>query len=197
MQFQFYPCLSGFLKLVLMQRQAVLLVGHPDSESFNHRLAAAYARGFSSGGGRVTRFNLAELDFDPILRAGYKEPQPLEPDLCRVKTAIEQSQHLAWVFPTYWAAPPALVRGLFDRLFLPEWAFRYEKGSPLPVGLLKGRSARVLLTMDSPGLWYALHYRRTVHRSFGVGALEFCGLRPVQFTTITNMLRLGAEKRER
>ncbi len=178
-----------------MRKKAVVLVGHPDPQSFNHQLAAAYARGFEASGGSITRFDLAELDFDPILRTGYKEPQPLEPDLLKVKSAIEESDHLVWVFPTYWAAPPALVRGFFDRLFLPGWAFRYEKGNPFPQGLLKGKSARVLLTMDSPGLWYTLHYRRAVHRSFGVGSLEFCGLGPVRFTSVYNMLHLGEEAR--
>ncbi len=51
--------------------------------------------------------------------------------------------------------------------------------------------------LDSPGLWYALHYRRSVHQSFGVGALEFCGLRPVQFSTVSNMLHLDDQARER
>ncbi len=180
-----------------MTKRAVLVVGHADPQSFNFRLADAYARGFAQAGGHVTRFDLATLDFDPILRTGYREPQPLEPDLVRVRQAIESSDHLAWVFPTYWAAPPALVRGLFDRVFLPGFAFRYEKGKALPVGLLKGRSARVLLTMDSPGFWYTLHYRRSVHRSFGTGSLAFCGISPVEFTSIYDMLHLGEEAREK
>jgi NAD(P)H dehydrogenase (quinone) len=180
-----------------MEARAVLLVGHADPESFNFRLAAAYERGFTRAGGRVTRFNLAELEFDPVLRQGFRAEQPLEPDLVRVKTAIDASQHLAWVFPTYWAAPPAIVRGLFDRLFLPGWAFRYEKGKPLPLGLLKGKGARVITTMDSPNVWYSLYYGRCLHRSFGTASLKFCGLSPVNFTTIHGMLHMPEEKRER
>lgn len=173
-----------------MVNRAVLLVGHANPCSFNHALAAAYERGFERAGGRVTRFDLASLEFDPILRAGYRDPQPLEPDLLTVRRAIDECDHLAWVFPTYWAAPPALVRGFFDRVFLPGWAFRYEKGKSLPVGLLSGRGARVILTMDSPAFWYTLHYRRAVHSSFGTGSLAFCGVAPVRFTTVYDMLHL-------
>jgi NAD(P)H dehydrogenase (quinone) len=178
-----------------MQSKAVLLVGHADPESFNHRLAAAYERGFTGVGGSVCRFNLSELKFDPVLRNGLRTEQPLEGDLLRVKAAIEESQQLAWVFPTYWASPPAIVRGVFDRLFLPGWAFRYEKGSALPLGLLKGKRARVIATMDSPNIWYTLYYRRCLHRSFGTGSLKFCGLAPVNFTTVYDMLHLPEAKR--
>jgi putative NADPH-quinone reductase len=180
-----------------MTKKAVLLVGHADPLSFNHQIATAYARGFSEAGGSVERIHLADLNFDPVLRKGFREPQPLEPDLIEARRAIEESSHLAWAFPTYWAAPPALVRGFFDRLFLPGWAFRYEKGKALPVGLLKGRSSRVLLTMDSPGYWYSLYYGRSVHRSFGRGSLSFCGLSPVRFSTVYDMLHKGEEARAR
>src|SRR5690606_29770857 len=98
---------------------------------------------------------------------------------------------------THWAAPPALVRGFFDRLFLPGWAFRYDKDKAFPVGLLRGRSARVVLTMDSPALWYTLHYRRAVHRSFGTGSLGFCGIAPLRFSTVYDMHHLGEKEREK
>ena len=118
----------------------------------------------------VERFDLAALQFDPILRHGYRAEQPLEPDLVRVRAAIERADHLAWVFPTYWASPPTVVRGLVDRLLLPGWAFRFD-GHALPTGLLRGRSARVITTMDSPAWWYRLMLRSPIHHSFGRATL--------------------------
>ncbi|MCE9578849.1 MAG: NAD(P)H-dependent oxidoreductase [Deltaproteobacteria bacterium] len=162
---------------------ALLLFGHPDHDSFNHQLATAYAEGYVGAGGTVQRIDLARLDFDPVLRHGYREPQPLEPDLVMARDAIERADHLAWVFPTYWAAPPTLVRGFIERVFLPGWAFRFE-GHALPTGLLRGRSARVIATMDTPGWWYRLIQRRTMHRSLGTGTLRFCGLGPVGFSIV-------------
>ncbi len=178
-----------------MSKRIVLLVGHADRASFNFQIAQRYESAARAQGAQVARFDLAELDFDPIMRAGYRVPQPLEPDLMRVRDAIDAADHLVWVFPTYWAGPPAVVRGLVDRLFLPRWAFRFDKGKPFPIGLLKGRSSRVIATMDSPGWWYSFHYRRCLHRSFKTGTLEFCGLAPVSFTSIHNMLHLSDAKR--
>jgi NAD(P)H dehydrogenase (quinone) len=184
-----------------MNARAVLLFGHADldpaTQSLNQRLAEHYTRGYQSQGGTVQRIDLASLAFDPILRAGFRIKQPLEPDLVQVKEAIEQANHLVWVFPTYWASAPAVVRGLWDRLFLPGWAFQYEKGKPLPKGLLKGRSSRVLLTMDSPWFWYTLVNHRCIHRSFGGASLKFCGLSPVRFTTVHGVRELPESARQK
>ncbi|MBL9025619.1 MAG: NAD(P)H-dependent oxidoreductase [Myxococcales bacterium] len=178
-------------------KRALLLFGHPDQDTFNHRLAAGYASGFRAGGGGVERIDLASLSFDPILHHGYRVPQPLEPDLVRAREAIEAADHLVWVFPTYWASPPALVRGFVDRLFLPGWAFSFGPESSLPKGLLAGRSARVITTMDTPGWWYTAVSHRCLHRSFGSATLAFCGLSPVAFTAFHGVRDLGEAGRAR
>jgi len=174
--------------------RALLLFGHADTNTFNDRLAEAYARGYTAGGGTVERLDLAALQFDPILRSGHRADQPLEPDLLRARTAIERADHLVWVYPTYWATQPAVVRGFVDRVFLPGWAFRYEGGA-LPTGLLRGRSARVISTMDSPWWWYALVLHRPTHRAFGAATLSFCGLDPVRFSTVYNVRSLDEAAR--
>jgi putative NADPH-quinone reductase len=175
---------------------ALLLFGHADTASFNHQLADAYQRGYLAAGGTLERIDVPTLTFDPVLRHGHRAPQPLEPDLVRVRDAIERADHLAWVFPTYWAAPPAIVRALVDRLFLPGWAFRYE-GHALPTGLLRGRSARVITTMDSPGWWYRFMHGRSIHTSFARATLSFCGLAPVATTTLHSVRKLDPAARAR
>ncbi len=157
---------------------ALVLLGHADASSFNAALAEAYTDAFRATGGTATLVRLADLAFDPVLRHGHHEPQPLEPDL------------------TYWASPPAIVRAVVDRLFLPGWAFRYEKGKQLPLGLLAGRSARVVTTMDSPGFWYALSHNRAIHGAFVSGTLRFVGLAPVRTRTIYRLRDLDRPARE-
>src|SRR5690606_33999396 len=110
--------------------------------------------------------------------------QSLEPDLIAARAAIEAADHVAWFFPTWWAGPPALVKGFVDRTFLSGWAFRYREKNPLPEGLLRGRSARLVTTMDSPGFWYTLWHRRAVHRSMINATLKFVGFGPVTSTTL-------------
>lgn len=171
---------------------ATLLLGHAAPDSLNAALAASYARGFVSSGGTIETIDLTTLRFDPVLRAGFSGAQALEPDLLRVREAIERANHVVWVFPTYWASAPAVVRAVIDRAFLPGWAFRYEPGRAVPRGLLAGRSSRVITTMDSPAWWYTMAHRRSVHASVGTGTLTFSGLAPVSFSTLYRVRALDA-----
>lgn len=176
-------------------KTALVLLGHPESGTFNDRLARGYASGFEAAGGRAEVVALADLSFDPVLRHGYAREQPLEPDLARLRARIEEAAQITWVFPTYWAAPPAIVKAVVDRLFLPGWAFRYG-GKPLPEGLLRGRASRVVTTMDSPSYWYTLAHHRAIHGAFGRGTLSFVGFDPVQVHAIYGARELSAEARE-
>lgn len=175
---------------------ALVLLGHADPTSWNARLAIRYAVAFRKGGGAADVVTLSELAFDPVLRHGYAREQKLEPDLLRLRDGFERASHVTWVFPTYWGAPPAIVKGLVDRLFLPGWAFRFGKKA-LPDGLLSGRSARVITTMDSPSWWYSMAHHRAIHASFGRATLSFVGFAPVRFTTIYQARTLDQSARER
>ncbi len=175
---------------------ALVLLGHADSSSFSAALAQAYVAAFRAAGGTATLVRLADLAFDPVLRHGHREAQELEPDLAALRDAFEAADHVAWFFPTYWASPPAIVRAVVDRLFLPGWAFRYEKGQKLPLGLLAGRSARVVTTMDSPGFWYALSHNRAIHGAFVAGTLRFVGFAPVRTRAIYRLRELDRPQRE-
>ncbi|AKF10994.1 NAD(P)H dehydrogenase, quinone family [Sandaracinus amylolyticus] len=177
-----------------LMTDVLVLLGHAEPNSFNGALADAYLRGAERAGARTERIDLASLELDLVLRAGHREEQPLEPDLVRLQRAIERARHVVWVFPTYWASPPAVVRGVIDRLFLPGWAFRYE-GSALPKGLLAGRSSRVITTMDSPSWWYALAHHRALHATMGTATLTFCGFAPVRFTTLYAVREMDAARR--
>ncbi len=174
----------------------LIVLAHPDPDSFHAAMADAYAKGAATVG-TVARLDVAELRFDPTLRSGFRGAQVLEPDLVRAREAIERADHVAWIFPTWWAGVPAALKGLVDRTFLPGWAFRNVEGRPLPVGLLAGRSARIVTGMDSPGFWYTLAHNRALHGSFKTATLKYVGFKPVRATTVYSVRTRSAEKRAR
>lgn len=110
-----------------MGKEVVVILGHPDSDSYCAALAQTYVSSATKAGHNATLFVLGDMEFDPILRQGYKQVQPLEPDLLALKAAIERAQHLVFVYPTWWGTMPALLKGMFDRLFVPGFAFKYRK----------------------------------------------------------------------
>jgi putative NADPH-quinone reductase len=162
----------------------LLVLGHPSPQSLSDALADAYARGLCAAGAQVETLILRDLDFDAHLRAGFSGTQALEPDLVHAQRLFERAHNVAWFFPTWWGAPPALVKGFVDRTFLPGWAFSARNGSALPETLLSGRSSRVVTTMDSPNFWYWLWQRSAVHAAFVNATLRYVGFGPVHSTTL-------------
>lgn len=156
--------------------RALVITAHPQPDSFGHALAAAWSEGASAL--QIEQLDVTALDFDPVLRNAYRGPQPLEPDLERARLAVEAAAHLVVAFPVWWSSTPAALKGFFDRLLQPGWAFAYRNGRP--VGGLIGRSSRMLVTMDAP-LWYDwLVNGAAARRQVATGTLKFCGLAPVR-----------------
>ena len=162
------------------QQQILVILGHPAADSLCAGMARAYAEGARQAGAEVRWLPVGGLDFDPLLHGGYRGDQPLEPDLAAAQGDIRWASHIAWVYPIWWGGLPALLKGFIDRVFLPGYAFRYRKGSSLWDRLLAGRSAELLVTMDSPPWYFRWVVHMPGHHQMKKAILEFCGIRPVQ-----------------
>jgi putative NADPH-quinone reductase len=162
----------------------LIINGHPDKESLCTELANSYKRGADSNKDIICDLiHLYDLDFDPILRYGYRQRTVLEPDLLKAQEAIMAADHLVFVYPTWWATFPALLKGFIDRVFLPGFAFKYRENSVFWDKLLKGKTARLIVTMDAPDWYYWLVNKSPGHNAMKKGTLEFCGVKPVKVTT--------------
>ena len=167
-----------------MQKRITIINGHPNSESFNQAIADSYKMGALANGAEVKEINIHALDFDSNLQFGYKQVMPLETDLITAMEAIKWANHLVWIHPVWWGGLPAKMKGFIDRTFLPGITFKYKKDSIWWDKLLKGKSARIITTMDQPGWYYSLFYGKPSINQLKKSTLQFCGVSPVKVTTI-------------
>ncbi|MBN2790745.1 MAG: NAD(P)H-dependent oxidoreductase [Candidatus Delongbacteria bacterium] len=175
----------------------LIINANPDKNSFCAAIAESYKEGADTSDSNVNLIHLIDLEFDPILRYGYKKRMELEPDLLKVQEQITKTDHIVLVFPTWWSTFPALLKGFIDRVILPHFAFKYKKGSPLPEKFLKGKSARLITTMDGPSIYYKWYMRSPGLRSIKKGVFEFCGIKPVKTTIFSSLKSTDNAKREK
>lgn len=160
------------------KKKICILLGQEDKETLCGALADSYEKGAIQAGHEVRRTNIGEIKFDPFLHKGYKVIQELEPDLKKLQDDFRWADHIVILYPTWWSSMPAILKGLFDRFWLPGFAFHFHPTMGWDK-LLKGKSGRVIITMDSWPLVERFLFGDSTNE-IGRAILGFSGIKPVK-----------------
>jgi len=180
-----------------MKKKRILVIeGNSKGKSLCRSIASSYVKGARNSKHEVKIANLHDLIFNPILDEGYDSKQKLEKDLVKIRENILWANHLVFVYPIWWGSFPAEFKGFIDRVFLPGFAFKYEKKSLLPKKLLKGKSARMITTRGGPRIFYfgSLSFPGMILRRF---VLHFCGVRQVRSTNFYSITKVSKERADK
>jgi NAD(P)H dehydrogenase (quinone) len=174
----------------------LVLNGHPLDPSFNASLADRYQVTLEEAGISVQRLDIGALTV-PDLTTRKPGDAEMTGDVARVWAAMEWADHVVIIHPLWWGGMPAKLKALFDIVLQSGKSFRYEAKSPLPLGLLKGRSARMIITSDTPGWFMTLAYGNAHFRAMKNQILRFIGLGPVRLSHISVMRNSSPAQRDR
>lgn len=165
-------------------RRIVIVHGHPDAggEHFGDALVQRYADSAEAAGHEVRRHRINEPCLPALgSAADWRSEPPAE--VLKAQQAIRWAEHIMFVYPLWMGDMPAQLKAWIEQVFRPGFAFNDpQKG--LPEKLLRGRSARIVVTMGMPGWFYRLFYRAHSVRSFRRNVLRFTGIRPVRLSLI-------------
>ena len=139
----------------------LLVLAHPQRESFAHAVQERARAGLQRAGHEVRLLDLYGIGFDPVMSEADRRDYHT-PGLNEVRVA-DQLAHLRWaeglvfVYPTWWYSLPAMLKGWIDRVWVPFATFE------LPQGLapVQGRMQNIRLiggfsTYGSPWWWIRL-----------------------------------------
>jgi putative NADPH-quinone reductase len=171
-----------------MGKNILVIDAHPDPARGRlvHALATQYASAAEAGGHLTQVVRLCDLDFPWLHSATEFAGRP--------KGVIgSQQEHFRWadhvviIYPLWLGSMPALLKAYLEQVMRPGFAFAYGKGRGLPKKLLAGKSARIVVTMGMPSLFYQLYYRSHSVRSLARNILGFAGFKPVRVSLIGNV----------
>jgi putative NADPH-quinone reductase len=178
-----------------MSTQITIIQGHPDPAGGHlcHALAQAYAEGAREAGHELRTVDVAKIDF-PLLRSAHAwQREPLPPALADAQDAIRWGDHLVFFFPLWLGDMPALLKGFLEQIAREGFAFAKDDGNPMGKKLLKGRTARVVVTMGMPAVVYRFYFRAHSLKALERNILGFVGIGPIEETLIGLVDRLDAE----
>ena len=167
-----------------MKRIAVI-DGHPDAghTHLDHALADLYVKVVRDLGCEVRRINVAKLAFPFLSNPEEFVNAPAPVAIRDAQEDIAWADHLAFVYPMWISDMPALLKAFIEQTFRPGFAMDYGGKGRFPKALLKGKSARLIVTMGMPAPIYRWLFGRHMIKSYRL-ALNMCGIRPVVETLI-------------
>ena len=125
---------------------AFVLHAHPVPDSYNAALFAATTKALGEAGWAVDACDLYAEGFDPVMsEADRREYHDLAINRTRVAPYVDRllaARALVLVFPVWNYGFPAIMKGFFDRVFLPGVSFVMEGDAP-DKGKLKGHLSNI------------------------------------------------------
>ena len=170
-----------------MAKRIFVWVAHPKADSLCEGMAGAYQAAVAGSGSEVRRMNLSDMSFDMNFEGYGESAPPLEPDLMEWQENVRWADHLLFVHPYWWGSMPTKAKAVLDRALTPGFGFTYHRKGVNWDKLLKGKTADVMITSDTPPLLDTILYRKPGRRVMKNQILGFCGVQTknvVQFGSV-------------
>jgi putative NADPH-quinone reductase len=177
-----------------MPKSVCIIQGHPysDGKRLCHALAMSYARGARSKGAKVETIDLGAMEVSLLRNPDDFKSAPPRP-IKEAQEAVTRCEHLAVIYPLWLGTMPALVKAFFEQLSRNDFAISEGSGA-WPRQMLKGRSARVIVTMGMPAAAYRLVFGAHGVKGFESGILAMSGFKPVNDTLIGGVFDISKKR---
>jgi NAD(P)H dehydrogenase (quinone) len=165
----------------------VVILCHPDTDSFNAAVAAHYCQAVEDNGQSAVLRDLYRMKFDPVLRSeeladDRKSPPGQNPsrDVAEEHALIADADVVVLVYPIWLGSVPAMLKGYIDRVFGHDFALRNDHDAAA-VTELSGKHMLSLSSsgnsrtwLDEQGQWQSLIqvFDRYLQQAFAIASID-------------------------
>jgi NAD(P)H dehydrogenase (quinone) len=178
----------------------LLVLAHPLEDSLCSAFAGLILESLRSKGHRVEVEDLYRDGFDPVLnreeRNSYYQEAYADSGVRRNIQKLLEAEALILIFPTWWFGFPAILKGWFDRVWAPTFAYEHADDlGPIRPKLDRLKQAFVVTTLGAP--WWVDHIvlRTPVKRTIKHALLGACARRcRLQYLSFYKCEKVSAER---
>ena len=179
--------------------QITIVQGHPDprGDRYCHALAEAYVDGANGNRHQTRRVEIAKLEFPLLESQDDYESGNTPPALLEAQSNLLWADHYVIVYPLWLGTMPAKLKGFLEQVFRPDIAYEKSESGQAWTKLLKGKSARIIVTMGMPAPVYRWYFGAHGLKNLERNILGFVGVKPIRSTLIGMVEGMSQEKRQR
>jgi len=171
---------------ILMSKSICIVDGHPDPAGghFVNALADAYATGAQAGGHKISRIEIGKLALTFLSNAEAFACDP-GPDIVAERQKMAEADHVVMIYPLWMGTMPAALKAFIELAAC--GGFFLDTGgdsSAWPAQKMKGKSARLIVTMGMPSAAYRLIFGGHSVKGVEQGILKISGFGPVRHTIL-------------
>lgn len=157
----------------------VLINANPNPHSLTHSFTDHIKMRAEEKGHKVVIRDLYEMKFDAILgRQDYNQflDGVIPSDIRKEHEIITDSEMMIFLYPIWWAGPPAIMKGYIDRVILKNFAYDKHPDGTF-TKRLTDKKALIINTMGAPEEAYIENgFINAMTKVMDNGVLDFVGL---------------------
>lgn len=159
----------------------LIILGHPDTKSFNHVIAETCSERLKQNGHHVIFHDLHKENFDPIIEtAEIPKHSEIDDVIQQHCNDLVKSDGIIIIHPNWWGQPPAIMKGWIDRVLRPGVAYEFaegDNGEGTPIGLLKAPVGLVFNTSNTSEYRENNIFKDPLETIWKNCIFDFCGVK--------------------
>lgn len=154
---------------------------HPSPKSFNHAILETISGELKKGEKEFKVRDLYKIGFNPVLSTkdlSAIEKGAVPEDIKKEQNYISKADTLIFIFPIWWSAMPAMLKGYIDRVF--SLKFAYDITADRVIGLLTGKKVFIVSTTGASKEDYQkMGAFKMMNMSIDMAIFQFSGMKVI------------------
>lgn len=177
----------------------LIIYTHPNPKSFNHAILETIAGELRKKKKEFKVRDLYKIGFNPILSTKdllATQNGAVPKDIKKEQNYIGSADALIFIFPIWWSAMPAMLKGYIDRVF--SLKFAYDITEDEVVGLLQGKKVFIVSTTGASKEDYEkMGAFKMMKMSMDMAIFQFSGMEVLEHKYLSSVPYVSQQDRKK
>ena len=177
----------------------LIVYAHPNPKSFNHAILETISEELKKKKKDFKVRDLYKIGFNPALSTKDLfaiQNGAVPQDIKKEQKYINEADTIIFIFPIWWSAMPAMLKGYIDRVF--SLKFAYDITEDGVMGLLKGKKAFIVSTTGASKEEYEkMGAFKMMKMAMDMAIFEFSGMKVTGHKYFSSVPYVSQQDREK